>query len=60
MILKQFFQSIIYHYMDDILLPDADIDILERIFDEVNQTKPNRTEQDQKNYFTLLGIANSP
>ena len=37
MICKQFPQSIIYHYMDDILLTDPDINTVERIFDEVKQ-----------------------
>lgn len=40
MIRKQFPQSIIYHYMDDILLSDSDINILERMFDEVKKTLP--------------------
>ena len=34
MIHKQFPQSIIYHYMDDILLADPDINIVESMFDE--------------------------
>lgn len=40
MIRKQFPQSIIYHYMDDILLSDSDINILERMCDEVKKTLP--------------------
>jgi len=48
MIRKQFPQSIIYHYMDDILFSDSDINILERIFDEV------------KKNLILLGITNHP
>ena len=31
-ICKKFPQSIIYHYMDDILLTDSKIDTLEKIF----------------------------
>lgn len=31
-ILKNFPQAIIYHYMDDILLADADKDVLENMF----------------------------
>jgi hypothetical protein len=37
MIRKQFLQSIIYHYMDDILLTDSEINVLERMFDEVKK-----------------------
>ena len=39
MIHKQFPQSIICHYMDDILLANSDINILERMFDEVEKNK---------------------
>jgi hypothetical protein len=38
MIHKQFLHSIIYHYIDDILMADAYITILKRIFDKVKQT----------------------
>ena len=41
MIRKQFPQSIIYHYMDDILLADSDINTVERMFDEVQKTLPS-------------------
>jgi hypothetical protein len=37
---SQFPQSIIYHYMDDILLADPVITIVERMFDEVKEHKP--------------------
>jgi hypothetical protein len=37
---SQFPQSIIYHYVDDILLADADIKTMGKIFDELkNKTK---------------------
>ena len=44
MICKQFPQSIIYHYMDDILLADPDINILERMFDEVKTNKQTNSD----------------
>lgn len=37
---KQFTQSIIYHYMDDILIAASDMDILEKVFAEVWQILP--------------------
>ena len=40
MILKQYPQSTIYHYMDDTILADSDINILERLFDEIRKTLP--------------------
>ena len=36
---SQFPQSIIYHFMDGILLADSDINIVERMFDEVKKKK---------------------
>lgn len=38
MICKQFSQSIIYHYMDDILLVASDTGTLERMFNIVQKT----------------------
>lgn len=43
MICKQFPQSIIYHYMDALLLIDSDINTLERMFDEVKKKHTNKT-----------------
>ncbi|KAL6087981.1 hypothetical protein STEG23_022841, partial [Scotinomys teguina] len=37
---KKFPKSIIYHYMDDILLADANADTLERLFEEVKKILP--------------------
>ena len=53
-ICKQFPQSIIYHYMDDILLADANINIMDRMFDEVNK------KQKQTKNPAFLGIENCP
>ncbi|KAL6083314.1 hypothetical protein STEG23_007305 [Scotinomys teguina] len=39
-ILKKFPKSIIYHYMDDILLADSNADTLERLFEEVKKILP--------------------
>ena len=38
---SQFPQSIIYHFMDGILLADSDINIVERMFDEVKKNLPS-------------------
>ena len=40
-ICKQFPQSIIYHYMDDILLADSDLDTLEKMFEVVKKIFPS-------------------
>ncbi|KAL6094337.1 hypothetical protein STEG23_002841 [Scotinomys teguina] len=37
---KKFPKSIIYHYMDDILLADSNADTLERLFEEVKKILP--------------------
>ncbi|KAL6087654.1 hypothetical protein STEG23_030580 [Scotinomys teguina] len=37
---KKFPKSIIYHYMDDILLTDSNADTLERLFEEVKKILP--------------------
>ncbi|KAL6086199.1 hypothetical protein STEG23_010845 [Scotinomys teguina] len=37
---KKFPKSIIYHYMDDILLTDSNADALERLFEEVKKILP--------------------
>ena len=37
---KQFPQSIIYRYMDDILLADSDKDVLEKMFKETKRILP--------------------
>lgn len=37
---KQFPQSIIYHYMDDILLADSDKDVLENMFKMTQRILP--------------------
>ena len=37
---KQFPKSIIYHYMDDILLSDSNKDTLESMFEEVKKVLP--------------------
>ena len=37
---NQFPKSITYHYMDDILLSDSNMDTLERIFEEVKKALP--------------------
>ena len=37
---KQFLKSIIYHYMDDILLPDSNADTLERMFEKIVKALP--------------------
>ena len=37
---KQFPKSITYHYMDDILLSDSNIDTLERMFGEIKNVLP--------------------
>jgi hypothetical protein len=63
MIGKAFPQSIIYHYMYDILLVDSDINILEKTFHEVkkqNKTKQNKTKQKKQKKLALLEIANCP
>ena len=39
-ICKQFPKSTIYHYMDDILLSDSNMDTLERMFEEVKKVLP--------------------
>ena len=39
-ICKQFPKSIVYHYMDDILLSDSNADTLERMFEEVEKVLP--------------------
>jgi hypothetical protein len=39
-ICNQFLQSIIYHYMNDILMIDSDSDNLEKMFDEVKRILP--------------------
>ncbi|KAL6031270.1 hypothetical protein STEG23_018611 [Scotinomys teguina] len=39
-ICKKFPKSIIYHYMDDILLADSNADTLERLFEEVKKILP--------------------
>jgi hypothetical protein len=39
MIHKQFPKSIIYHYMDNILLTDPNITTMERLFDEMKKKK---------------------
>ena len=41
MIHKQFPESIVYHYMDDILLSDSNVDILERMFEKVKKNLPS-------------------
>ena len=40
MIYKQFFESMVYHYMDGIFLSDSNVDTLERIFEEVKKNLP--------------------
>ena len=37
---RKFPKSIIYHYMDDILLSNSNIDTLERMFEEVKIVSP--------------------
>lgn len=39
-ICRQFPQSIIYHYMDDVLLADSDKDTLEKMFKEIQRILP--------------------
>lgn len=48
-------QSIIYHYKNDILLADSDINILEKMFDEVNKQTNKQT-----NTLPCWGLQRTP
>ena len=50
---KQFPESIVYNYMDDILLSDSNADTLERMFEEVGYYKLllKTTKKDSINYL---------
>jgi hypothetical protein len=54
---SQFPQSIICHYIDDILFTNSDLNIMEKMFDE-KKTKNQRTTT--KKNLALLKIANHP
>ena len=54
---SQFPQSIICHYIDDILFANSDLNIMEKMFDE-KKTKNQRTTTKKK--LALLKIANHP
>lgn len=61
MICKQFPQSIIYHYMDGILIDTSDMNIIVKVFAEVQQILPQwgleiAFEKIQRDSLNYLGI----
>ena len=40
MICKKFLESVVYNYVNDILLSDSNVDVLERMFEEVKKILP--------------------
>ena len=56
----QFSQSIICHYIDDILFANLDLNIMERMFDEKTPKNKKQKTKNISKQLALLKIANHP